>query len=593
MTTTAATTIKNATAQAAVSLHAQVPPELPDYVAAHVISKDDVVATAALVEIGKREVNELSPDLRCWIALGLALRTPRDGHTCVSLSGIRDWAGDIDLDQPGHLEWSADAGAWRESLASAGPLLGQPGSRAPFILDGDRLYLARSLHEEEQIARRLVGDGAENVQILLGGPGTGKTTQVAKRLIDLFREKPKTRIALAAPTGKAAARMAEALRNRLLDPDAPVEIKTAPPEVQAQVRAARPVTIHKLLGYRPHGTPRYAFNARNPLAYDVVVVDEASMLSGSLMYHLLAALGTETKLLLVGDPDQLASVDAGSVLGDVAKAAARPGSRLASRTEKLMVRHRFGPRIGGLADAILMEDPETATAQAMAILEGRWKCPPDPQNTAADDPASICWIESGSEDFKALVDEAVEHAAGVRTSAEEGDIAGALARQKNFQILCAHRAGRSGVTGWNELVERRLGLVGGTPWYAGRPLMVTRNNPSLDLFNGDIGLVVPSSDGRRMDAAFPADGQPRRVAVSRLEDVATVHALTIHRSQGSEYRHAVVVLPEKPSRILTRELLYTGVTRATKKVTIVGSRAVIEAAISRPIRRATGLADRL
>ena len=142
-------------------------------------------------------------------------------------------------------------------------------------------------------------------------------------------------------------------------------------------------------------------------------------------------------------------------------------------------------------------------------------------------------------------------------------------------------------------MERRLGVAGSTPWYAGRPLMVTRNNPALDLFNGDVGLVVPGGESGRMDAAFPTGTEPRRLPVSRLEDVATMHALTIHKSQGSEYRHAVVVLPERASRIVTRELLYTGVTRASEKVTIIGSREVIEAAITKPIRRATGLQARL
>jgi exodeoxyribonuclease V alpha subunit len=169
----------------------------------------------------------------------------------------------------------------------------------------------------------------------------------------------------------------------------------------------------------------------------------------------------------------------------------------------------------------------------------------------------------------------------------------ALEMQKTLQVLCGHREGPLGVAGWNAAIERRLGVAGGTPWYAGRPVLVTRNNPALDLFNGDIGLIVPAATPHRMDAVFPTGHEPRRVPVSRLEDVATVHALTIHKSQGSEYRHVVVVLPERPSRIVTRELLYTGITRAIDKVTVVGSREVIAAAIRRPIRRATGLASRL
>lgn len=567
------------------------PVELASYVAAGVISADDVNATALLVEMACRERPGLAPEPLAWVAMGLALRTPRDGHTCVVLSEIDAWAGGLQADEreaaaSGTHRWPDDAAGWKRPLESAGPLVGKPGDRAAFILDGDRLYLARSLHEEQEIARRLSGTAAGHVEILLGGPGTGKTTTVARRLIELFQADPHTRIALAAPTGKAAARMAEALRNRLHDPDAPEEVRAAGAAARAAVEAARPVTVHKLLGNRPQGTPRYRFHAGNPLAYDLVVVDEASMLSSSLMFHLLAALSADTRLLLVGDPDQLASVDAGSVLADLARAAARPGSPLAACTTRLTVRHRFGRRIGGLADAILAADVEAA----LAVLDGSLPFPP---SAAPDDPAAVDWVVPRTAALATLVDTAVAHARRLQELAASGDIAAALEMQKALQVLCGHREGPLGVAGWNATVERRLGVAGGSPWYAGRPVLVTRNNPALDLFNGDIGLVVPGSDAERMDAVFPTGREPRRVPVSRLEDVATVHALTIHKSQGSEYRHVVVVLPERPSRIVTRELLYTGVTRAIEKVTVVGSREVIADAIRRPIRRATGLADRL
>ena len=570
------------------------PVELAAYVEAGVINADDVAAVALLVEIASREPAPPVPDLRAWIALGLAVRAPRDGHTCVLLEEIADWAGDIDLAQAGHLDWPTDAESWRRSLATAGPLVGDPDSRAPFSLDDGRLYLARSLHEEREIARRLTTDGA-GIEILLGGPGTGKTTQVAKRLIELYRAAPDTRIALAAPTGKAAARMQEALRTRLHDDHAPDEVRHAAPEVRAAVEAARPVTIHKLLGYRPHGAPRYRFSADNPLRYDLVVVDEASMLSSSLMHHLLAALGAGTRLLLVGDPHQLASVDAGSVLGDIAAAARDPAAPLADRTTTLTVRHRFGPQIGGLADAILAG--ASGIPQALDILSGRWTPAADPRSESGaespDDAAAIRWVRPDSRAFDELVAEVVAHARAVCDLAEQGEARAALDARQQLQVLCAHREGRFGVAGFNALVERQLGAKASEQWYAGRPLMVSRNNPALDLFNGDMGVVVPAAESGRSDAAFPAGKGVRLVPVSRLEDVATVHALTIHKSQGSEYAHVIVVLPEQPSRIVTRELLYTGVTRATRRVTVVGSEAVIRAAIARPIRRATGLADRL
>lgn len=577
-------------------LPGNAPEDLAAYVAAHVISANDVAAAAMLVDLARRDTPSVAPDLRAWLAMCLALRAPRDGHTCVDLRDIRDWAGDIDLTKENHLDWPIDADAWTTSLATAGPLIGAligaEGTRAPFILEAARLYLARSLHEEQQIAQRLIPGGTAAVEVLLGGPGTGKTTNVAARLIEMFRINPHTQIALAAPTGKAAARMAEALQTRLHDKRAPDEVRNAPEEVRKAVSNVRPLTIHKLLGYRPHGTPRYTFNADEQLAYDLVVVDEASMLSSSLMYHLLDALGDKTVLLLVGDPNQLASVDAGSVLGDIARAADRKGSPLENRTKTLTIRHRFGPRIGALADAILAGD-DAGVARTFEILEGRWTPPTDPNNTKEDEPKSIRWVEPGSEKFKSLVKEAVEHARRLRDLAQAGNVAGALEAQKEFQVLCAHRAGATGVTGWNASVEAGIEVGYATPWYSGRPLMVSRNNRGLDLFNGDAGIVVPGDDGLK-NAAFPMAGsEPRLVPVSQLEEVATMHALTIHKSQGSEYKHAVVVLPERASRIVTRELLYTAVTRASDKVTVVGSREVIEAAIRKPIRRATGLESRL
>lgn len=579
-----------ATGTAASWLPPTAPAELGGVVAARVISVDDVAAAAALVGIAGRQEPGLAPDLRAWVALCLALRASRDGHTCVVLDDIASLADGCDVPLQQVLAEPADAAAWKASLRTAGPLVGAPGDRAPFIVDGIRLYLSRSLHEEQEIARRLHA-ADEKLEILLGGPGTGKTTQVAIRLVDLFRANPEMRIALAAPTGKAAARMAEALQQRLHDPRAPAEVRDAPAEVRAALAAAHPTTIHALLGVRPRGTPRYKFHAANQLTYDLVVVDEASMLSSSLMHHLLAAVGPETRLLLVGDPDQLASVDAGSVLGDLAKAARTARSRLADRTTTLTVRHRFGPRIAGLADAILRG--EEGLPQAFAILEGGWECPPDPANQAPDDPASVRWVEPRSAAFQAIEEEVVAQARRLRELAVDGDVAAALLAQRDLQVLCAHRDGPQGVAGWNALVEARLGVGGGSQWYAGRPVMVTANNPALALHNGDVGLVVPGAVERRMDAVFPAGRESRRLPVSRLEAIATVHALTIHKSQGSEYRHAIVVLPERPSRILTRELLYTGITRAAGRVTLVGSRAVIAAAIRQPIRRATGLAERL
>lgn len=566
------------------------PSALSSYVAARVFGVEDVAAVASLVGMAARAGQEPPADVRCWVALCLAMRAPREGHTCVFLDQVAALVADVELGEAPAPDWPANDNGWKKVLDTAGPLVGEPGGRTPFVRDGKRLYLGRCHHEEEQIAERLVGESGRNVEILLGGPGTGKTTEVAKRLIELIRSKPDTRVALAAPTGKAAARMAEALQSRLHAPDAPAEVRNASPAVRQKVDELKPQTIHTLVGYRPFGAPRYTFNAVTRLDYDFVVVDEASMLSSSLMHHLLAALGTDTQLLLVGDPDQLASVDAGSVLGDIA-AAGKAGARLASHTDTLTFRHRFGPRIGALADAILLG--EAGVARAFDVLEGRWTPPPPAAGEPPTKPDHVRWIMPGTKAARDLATEVVDHARQLGRLVESGDLKAAVDFQKTLQVLCAHRTGTSGVAGWNTLVERTLSVSAGSPWYAGRPIMVTRNNRALGLNNGDVGVVVPVAGEDRLDAGFPTGKEPRRVPVSRLEAVETVHALTIHKSQGSEYGHAIVVLPEKPSRILTRELLYTGVTRARDRVTIVGSREVIEAAIKTPIRRATGLAERL
>jgi exodeoxyribonuclease V alpha subunit len=563
-----------------------IPAELAAYEEAGAIGAGDVAATALLVALARREA-PCAPSLLAWVAMALALRSPRDGHTCVDLERIVDWCGDIDP-SAAVPPWPADADAWIAALDTAPALVGRPGERKPFIVDGRRLYLARSLAEEQAIASALLRDGARHVSVLLGGPGSGKTWTLANDLIAEFAQAVPTlggadapaapRVALAAPTGKAAARMAEALKKRCAELKAPETILQA-------IDAARPTTVHRLLGYAPDRTPRFAHGPGNPLDYDIVVVDEVSMLSSSLMHQLLAAVSVQTRIRFVGDPDQLASVESGSVLADIAAAASRPGCALRSRTTRLTGQHRYAPEsaIARLAIAIQAGD----VRQALDLLR------------AGD--GTVVWITPGDgRRLDELTGTVVDHAralgamAGAPRGRSDDDAAAAalLAEMGRLQVLCALRSGSSGVAGWNERIERRLGASSGPAWYAGRPIMVTRNNPDIELSNGDVGIAVPDRDGR-MEAVFTPGDRIVRVPAARLEDVATVHALTIHKSQGSEYGHAIVVLPEKRSLLLTRELFYTGVTRAAKQVTVVGSRDVIAAAIERPIRRASGLADRL
>jgi exodeoxyribonuclease V alpha subunit len=546
------------------------PNSLLAYRNAHVIDDGDIAAATVLVHMAQR-TQPTNPSDLAWVALGLLLRTSRDGHMCVDLARIADWGADINFQDPDHLSWPTNPEDWIAALQTMPALVGNPGDRTPLILDNHRMYLARAYAQENSIASVLTRNNAEHVSVLLGGPGTGKTTEVARRLIKRFAEGPDTpRLALAAPTGKAATRMTQVLHARCIE-------QQASPEVIAAVTAAPARTVHALLGFAPNRTPRFSFGADNPLPYDLVVIDEASMLSSSMMCQLLEALPPETNILLVGDPDQLASIESGTVLADIAASCRTPKSLLASRTQVLTTQHRFAADSGIAALASAVRDGDTK--QALDVLSS---------NTS-----DIAWIDTSDRtSLDTLIEDIVAHALKVCEAANANDDDSVLRIQREIQVLCAHRSGAMGATGWNGRVEARLGSRGGTAWYAGRPIMVNRNNQTLNLSNGDVGVVMGTKSGSRTEAVFGQPGQGQRVPTSRLENIETVHGLTIHKSQGSEFGHAVVVLPDTRSRILTRELLYTGITRAIDRLTIVGTQDVIETAIARPIRRASGLASR-
>lgn len=539
---------------------------LDRYVADGILSAGDVAVVDLVVGLASRAAGAtLTTNELASLAMGLAVRAPRDGHTCVDLGEIDRW-----LDTA---EMRIDPAAWLDSLATVPLLIGPPGAATPFTLDGDRLYTARSWAQETVVAERLAGEGGVEVSLLLGGPGSGKTTEVARRIVDRFTTSDVApRLALAAPTGKAAARMNEALEARLRDLGSKVGTET-----MDRVLSFRARTVDALLGNNPNRHPRYRYHRDDPLPFDVVVVDEVSMMSSALMSRLLDALAPGTELLLVGDPDQLASVESGSVLADVVSSIRSGASTLADRTVTLTGQHRYpeGSAIARFVSAIRAANAD----EAIAIL----------RQGAPD----LRWVSTTrGDDHSAVLAEVVDHARAVCDLARSGDAAGALARVGAVQVLCAHRRGPDGVAGWNAAITDRLGTAALGPWYPGRPVMITRNDAPLRLANGDVGVTLAAVDGRRM-VALGSPGEPRLLPATRLEQVTTVHALTIHKSQGSEYDHAVVVLPDESSRILTRELLYTAVSRARERLTVLGSEDVVRAAIGRPIRRATGLAERL
>jgi exodeoxyribonuclease V alpha subunit len=524
------------------------------------------------------------------VALGVALvvRALRGGSVCVDLRAAEAQIGIADLPWPDANEWSA--------AVRASPLLGSP----PVLrLLGELLYLDRYWLDEEQVCtdllalsatrataelpgyERLFPPGyeeqraaaeialAQAVTVLTGGPGTGKTTTVARLLALLVEQAelagvPRPRIALAAPTGKAAARLAEAVA---------AEVENLDAVDAARLAGLRATTLHRLLGPRPDTSVRFKHNRGNRLPHDVIVIDETSMVSLTMMSRLLEAVRPDTRLILVGDPDQLASVEAGAVLADLVEGlAARDDVRVAA----LRTRHRFGESIGALAEAIRVGDAERAVEVLRAGGE------------------HVEWIDT-DRPAERLREVLVPHALRVREAAVLGDVKLALAMLDEHRLLCAHRQGPYGASHWNRQVQRWLSDETGQPpsleWYAGRPLLVTANDYGLRIYNGDTGVVVAGRDGLR--AVIAGAGGQLDFATSRLAEIETMHAMTIHKSQGSQAREVTVLMPTQDSRLLTRELFYTAVTRAKVKVRVVGSEDEVRAALDRRAIRASGLRLRL
>ncbi len=544
---------------------------LAPFVDAGLFDADTLAFTDELLTI----VEAIDAPAEVLLAAALTVRAPGQGHVCVDLTRV---AKQVAVDAGAPLPWPEPA-QWCEALATQPSLVqladaidGAP--QRPLVLDGTRLYLARLWSDERDVADQLRALADGRLRVVTGGPGSGKTTRIAHALRALLHERPALRVALAAPTGKAAARMREALAGVL-------QHAQADTDELARFDVLRAVTLHTLLGLRPGRIEAHDAPAAPPLDADLVIIDEVSMVSLPLLARVLAALAPHAALWLVGDPGQLASVEAGCVLADIVQApASTPGGALHGAMEHLGSQYRFGlgSGIGRLAAALRSGDAEAALTTLRAGTDDvQWV---DPE--AGDGAARMASL-------KAAI---AAHAQGVATIARRGDGAAALHGMLALRTLCAHRDGDWGVSGWNRHVEQALLLRGGDLWYLGRPLLITRNDHGLDLMNGELGVVVASASGPR--AVFPGrDGALRAIHPVRLGAVDTVHAMTIHKSQGSEFDHVVVVLPPAASRLLTRELLYTAVTRARTRVTVVGDEAAVRAGVARVAARASGLVARL
>jgi exodeoxyribonuclease V alpha subunit len=400
--------------------------------------------------------------------------------------------------------------------------------------------------------------------VMTGGPGTGKTFTLARALGALLTADPTLEVALAAPTGKAAQRMQEAIGHAIDDRFG---------GAGARLGALRPTTIHRLLGPRGIST-RFRHDAEHPLPHDVVVIDEASMVSLQLTARLLEAIRPDARVILIGDPDQLASVEAGSVLGDIVAVGSGP---VASSITRLTTGHRSDAAIVRLAAAIAAGDPVAVRA---AVAE------------APDELALVETEHLEARSARTHLATAADAARAARTAALVGDGTTAHAASTSHRVLCGHRHGPTGVSTWNDWFERAIGCAGQA--YAGRPIIVTVNDPITGLVNGDTGIIVEHD--HEPTAWFPPREQsagPRRFAPVQLPPTETAFAMTIHKSQGSEYDHVVVMLPPPGSPLLTRELLYTAVTRAKRSVTVIGSAEALETAVTTVTERASGLREAL
>ncbi len=554
-------------------------------------------------------------DPRVLAACALAGSVGETGHVCLSLPDAarvltRELAARHEgADDPPALPSLPDVGDWEAALRAASAIVRTPGEDrvTPLVLDGSALYLDRAwTHQRalqasilgrlganrsdvdraalEQVLDRLFHDDPEReadqrravataisrrLAVVVGGPGTGKTAVVVRLLAALAslerragRDAP--RVVLVAPTGKAAARMSESIRDRL-DAWIPSDLRDAiDPEAS---------TIHRALGIHPAtGRPRH--HADNPLLADLVVVDEASMVDLPLMAKLLAAVPPEARLVLLGDPDQLVSVEKGAVLRDLAA-----GTTLGDHLVILRRTFRFSGGIARLAAAINAGDADAALA---ALAE--------------EEALELLDVAAGA-GSRGLADRLRSRVVrGYRSALVEPDPAKALRELRRFRVLCAHRRGARGVEVLGPRLEgwlRSGGLLpkGKGPWYRGRPVLVTHNDHQRSLYNGDVGLLLsdPGDPDGPLRAWFEGgtDGV-RAFAPAGLPPHDTVFATTVHKSQGSEYDEVVVVLPARPSPLLTRELLYTAVTRACERVVILGSEDRIREAVERRTERMSG-----
>lgn len=598
-----------------------------------------------------RLANEAAPELA--LAVALASREVQAGHVCADLARLADTplldaAGEsLGPRLPALAPWLEQLG--RSALVSSS---GLADPARPLVLERAHLYLARYYDHELRVAEHLralaepPASAAEQIRalpehaseppqdllarlfpsapserdlqreaalatrtrrlsVIVGGPGTGKTSTVVKLLALLVHDalsagRPPPRTLLVAPTGKAAQRLSEAVE----------KTRAALPidDLYKQAIETRASTLHRALGPIEGSLTRFRHGPARPLECDLVLLDEASMVDLALMRRFLDAVPAHARVILLGDPDQLASVEAGGVLHDLCLAAAHAESPLASSLSRLVDSYRY-PRDSGIA-ALARAVHAQAAEEALEVLRAgfpdvRWLAPLEAGELARA-PHERTRSGSTREGNRALHRsdqappsgnaqlgrEAREHYGAL--NARELELR--LAALDRFRVLCAHRSGPAGIEQLNPALARALGQRGrGGQSYAGRPILIMQNDYSTQLFNGDVGVIhLEPGPPRELVACFrAAEGRARRIAIARLPAYESAYAMTVHKSQGSEFDEVALVLPERASRILSRELLYTAITRAKRGVTVYANEAVLRAALLQRVERSSGLVDRL
>ena len=567
----------------------------------------------------ERQNGRRSPEL--LLAASLASAAVSRGHTCLPLDRACTLLSHKDP------KIIPDPDNWRDSLLASG-LVGEEDATAPLILDGDnRLYLYRYYQYEKRVADSLgtraaaiseVDDKAaadllarlfpqpkdgddqltaaalallKPLLIISGGPGTGKTWTVARilTLMQTLSQKP-LRIGLAAPTGKAAARLQQSLQQAAAD--------TGYDNLQAAASSTR--TLHRLLGFRPD-VDAFRYNEYSPLPLDLLVVDEASMIDLALMDALLKALPPGCRLILLGDRYQLASVEAGCLFGDLCTGADNRWSfELSDRLSRLTgqkIRSRdSGPAIHEavvtLRTGFRFHDTSGIGMLAAAVNSGAME---EVKQCCRMSCSDLQVVFPARDDREQWLQEQI--IAGYRAMLEAATVEEAFAAMERFRVLCAVRRGPAGVEGINLLAERALVSAGlitkTTEFYPGKPIIIRRNQYQMRLYNGDTGILLHDDQGRLKAWFMQADGRLRPFTPARLPAHEAAFAITIHKAQGSEFEQVLLVLPKEDSRVLSRELLYTGITRAKKRLILYADPEIIATAVRRKTQRFSGLADRL